>query len=74
MHPADIIIFVVFLAINLIVGALARRKKQTFREFVVGDKNFSTVTLVATMLATSASGSTFFTTPLLEERKLLVKP
>ncbi len=60
MHTADILIFIGFLAINLIVGALARGKKQTFLEFAVGNKNFSTVTLVATIVATSASGSTLF--------------
>ena len=61
MHTADIIIFVVFFAINLIVGALARGKKQSFRDFAVGDKDFSTATLVATIVATWASGSMFFT-------------
>jgi Na+/proline symporter len=60
MHTADIIIFVVFLIANLIVGALARGKKQTFREFAIGNKNFSTATLVATIVATWASGSKFF--------------
>ena len=60
MHTADIIIFVVFFAINLIVGALARGKKQSFRDFAVGNKDFSTATLVATIVATWISGSYFF--------------
>src|SRR5690606_33070973 len=34
--------------------------KQTFREYAIGDKNFTTATLVATIVATWASGSMFF--------------
>jgi len=60
MHTADIIIFVVFLLINLIVGLKYRGKKQTFKEYAIGNKNFSTATLVATIVATWASGSLFF--------------
>jgi Na+/proline symporter len=60
MHTADIIIFIVFFIINLIVGILSRGKKQTFKEYAIGNKNFSTATIVATLVATWASGSLFF--------------
>lgn len=60
MHTADIIIFVVFFLINLIVGILYRGKKQTFKEYAIGSKNFSTATITATIVATWASGSMFF--------------
>jgi Na+/proline symporter len=56
----DILIFVVFLAVNLIVGIKYRGKKQTFKEYAIGNKDFSTATLVATIVATWASGSFFF--------------
>lgn len=61
MHKVDIIIFVIFFTINLIIGIKARGKKQSFKDFAVGSKDFSTATLVATMVATWASGSMFFT-------------
>lgn len=60
MQTLDILIFVVFFAINLIVGALARGKQQSFRDFAVGSRNFSTATLIATLVATWAAGGTFF--------------
>ena len=60
MFNLDIFIFVVFLAINLLVGLRYRGKKQTFKEYAIGNKNFSTATLTATIVATWASGSMFF--------------
>ncbi len=60
MHTADIVIFVVFLLINFIVGLRYRGKKQSFKEYAIGNKDFSTATLVATIVATCASGSLFF--------------
>lgn len=60
MHTADIIIFVVFFTINFIAGLRYRGQKQTFKEFAIGNKDFSTATLVATIVATWASGSMFF--------------
>jgi len=56
----DIIIFIVFLFANLIIGILYRGKKQSFKEYAIGNKNFSTATLTATIVATWASGSMFF--------------
>ena len=56
----DIILFVVFLLLNLIIGIKYRGKKQSFKEYAIGNKNFSTATLTATIVATWASGSMFF--------------
>src|ERR1700733_13321809 len=58
----DIIIFVLFLVANLIIGILYRGKTQSFKEYSIGDKKFSTATLTATMVATWASGSYLFNT------------
>jgi Na+/proline symporter len=56
----DIIIFIVFLLFNLIIGIKHRGKKQSFKEYAIGNKNFSTATITATIVATWASGSMFF--------------
>ncbi|WP_342265202.1 sodium:solute symporter family transporter [Cardinium endosymbiont of Philonthus spinipes] len=45
-----------FLALTLMVGIYFSRKKTTFREYAVGSKQFSTATLVATVLATAFGG------------------
>ena len=42
------------------IGIKYRGKKQTFKEYAIGNKNFSTATLTATIVATWASGSMFF--------------
>jgi Na+/proline symporter len=60
MHTTDIIIFVIFFIINVVIGLIARGKKQTFKEYAIGNKDFSTATIVATIVATWASGSMFF--------------
>ncbi|OJW73667.1 MAG: hypothetical protein BGO68_05430 [Candidatus Amoebophilus sp. 36-38] len=60
MFNPDTLIFAVFLVINLLVGLRYRGKKQTFKEYAIGNKNFSTATLAATIVATWASGSMFF--------------
>lgn len=56
----DILIFVAFLVINLIIGLKYRGKSQTFKEYAIGDKKFSTATLTATFVATWMSGSGLF--------------
>ncbi|WP_342265041.1 sodium:solute symporter family transporter [Cardinium endosymbiont of Philonthus spinipes] len=45
-----------FLLLTLVVGIVFSRKQTTFREYAVGNKQFSTATLVATVLATAFSG------------------
>lgn len=56
----DILILVAFLVINLIVGLKYRGKNQTFKEYAIGDKKFSTATLTATIVATWTSGGALF--------------
>jgi Na+/proline symporter len=58
----DIIIFILFLVANLIIGIKYRGRSQSFKEYSIGDKQFSTATLTATMVATWASGSYLFNT------------
>lgn len=41
----DIALFGVFLAVNLITGLKYCGKRQTFKEYAIGDKQFSTATL-----------------------------
>ncbi|WP_148269031.1 hypothetical protein [Cardinium endosymbiont of Encarsia pergandiella] len=48
-----IVIVGAFLLLTLVVGICFSRKKTTFREYAVGNKKFSTATLIATVLATS---------------------
>ena len=55
------IIFIVFLAANFIFGRWTSRGVNTLRGYAIGDKNFSTATLVATIVATWVSGGFFFT-------------
>ncbi|WP_243018276.1 MULTISPECIES: sodium:solute symporter family protein [Candidatus Cardinium] len=49
-------IVVAFLVLTLVVGIYFSRKKTTFREYAVGNKQFATATLVATVLATTYGG------------------
>lgn len=56
----DILIFVAFLLLNIVVGFRYRGKSRSFEEFAIGDKNFSTATLTATLVATWMSGSLLF--------------
>lgn len=56
----DIIIFIGFLIANLIFGLLSSRGIRNIKEYAVGDRNFSTATIVATIVATWVSGESFF--------------
>lgn len=56
----DIAIFIVFLALNLIVGLSYGRQVKTIQDYALGGRNFSTAALVSTIVATMASGSGFF--------------
>ena len=58
-HPIDIGIFVVFLIINLVVGLRYSRGLKNMRDYAIGNKDFSTATLVATIVATWITGSFF---------------
>ena len=52
----DLIIFIFFLALNLIIGLRAGREVKTVRDFAIGKKNFVTGTIVSTILATNIGG------------------
>jgi len=54
----DIIIFIVFLFANLIIGLWVSRHVTTLRDYSVGNKDFSTGTLTATIVATWIGGGT----------------
>lgn len=61
MQRADLIIFITFFTLHLIIGIKAHGQRQSFPDFATGSEDFSTATLVATMVATWAAGSMFFT-------------
>jgi Na+/proline symporter len=60
LASVDIFIFAGFFLLNIIVGFRYRGKGQSFKEYAIGDKQFSTATLTATIVATWMSGSIFF--------------
>lgn len=55
----DIAIVIAFLIINLVFGIHVGRGIKTITEFAIGDRNFSTATIAATLIATWISGSYF---------------
>jgi len=64
----DTFIFISFLVINLTVGLFYSLRIETLREYAIGDRNFSTATIAATIVATWISGS-FFTVHISETYK-----
>ena len=58
----DIAIVVGFLVLTLFVGLGHGSKVKTIKDYALGGRNFSTGALVATIVATYASGSGFFIT------------
>ncbi|MDX1916870.1 MAG: ATP-binding protein [Rickettsiaceae bacterium] len=54
------LLFIGFLVANFIIGLWSARGIKSIREYAIGDRNFSTATLVATIVATWISGSAFF--------------
>jgi Na+/proline symporter/signal transduction histidine kinase len=60
VHNVDIIIILSFLAINLLAGLYSGKNVKTIKEYAIGNRNFSTATIAATIIATWISGS-FFT-------------
>jgi Na+/proline symporter/signal transduction histidine kinase len=57
----DASIFIGFLALNLILGLISSKGISTMRSYSIGDKDFSTSTIVFTIVATWVSGEFFFT-------------
>ncbi|XWN34862.1 MAG: HD domain-containing protein [Roseivirga sp.] len=60
LHAIDVGILVSFLTATLIVGIQAGRKMTSFSTYAVGDKNFSTAVITATIIATWISGERLF--------------
>ena len=56
----DTIIFSGFLVANIVLGLISSKGVKTIKEYAVGNGNFSTATIVATIVATWISGSYFF--------------
>lgn len=55
----DITIFTGFLLVNIILGLYSSRGIKNIREYAIGNRNFSTVTIAATLVATWIAGSSF---------------
>lgn len=56
----DAAIFIVFLAVTFLLGLYSSRGITTIKEYAIGDRNFSTPTIVATLIATWISGEFFY--------------
>ncbi|MEA0971034.1 Solute carrier and signal transduction histidine kinase domain protein [Candidatus Megaera venefica] len=57
----DALIFTVFLIVTLVIGIFSSRGVKTIKQYAIGDRNFSTLTISATLIATWISGSAFLT-------------
>ena len=55
----DAIIFSVYLIINLAIGIWYSRRVKTLHDYALGRRNFSSLSLTATIVATWGSGGTF---------------
>lgn len=58
----DVVIVVAFLIATIIVGMGHGKQIKTLEDYALGKRNFTTTALVATIVATYASGSGFMTT------------
>jgi Na+/proline symporter/signal transduction histidine kinase len=57
----DTIIFVGFLIVNIVLGLTSSRGIKTIKEYAIGNRNFSTATIAATIVATWIGGGFFCT-------------
>lgn len=57
----DIAIVIGFLVVTLIIGLGHGNKVRTIEQYALGDRNFSTGALIATIVASWIGGGTFFT-------------
>ena len=57
----DIAIVIGFLVVTLIIGLGHGNKVKTIEQYALGDRNFSTGALIATIVASWIGGGTFFT-------------
>lgn len=61
-HTVDILIIITFLIATLVIGIVQGKKVHNISDYALGGRNFSTGALVATIVATWVSGSSFFIT------------
>ena len=59
-YNIDNIIFILFLVANIALGLFSSRGVKTIKEYAIGNRNFSTATIAATIVATWISGEFFF--------------
>ena len=45
----DALIFTVFLIVTLVIGIFSSRGVKTIKQYAIGDRNFSTLTISATL-------------------------
>ena len=57
----DSAIFIGFLVATIFLGLFSSYGVKNIKEYAIGNRNFSTATIVATIVATWASGQAFFT-------------
>lgn len=57
----DVGIVVISLLVNIVTGILKGTNVRSIKDFALGNRDFSTVTLVCTIIATWISGEAFFT-------------
>ena len=60
IFSVDSFIFIGFLIANVVFGLTSSHGVKNIREYAVGNRNFSTATLVATIVATWVSGEFFY--------------
>ena len=58
----DVAIFIGFLIANFILGLTSSRGIKNIKEYAIGNRNFSTATIAATIVATWLSGASFTVT------------
>jgi Na+/proline symporter len=56
----DIVIFIGFLVVNLIVGLSYSKQIKTIKDYSLGNRDFSTAALISTIVATCVTGRGFF--------------
>ncbi len=56
----DIIIFISFLSVIMFLGIISGRNVRSIQEYALGHRNFTTITLISTIVATWAAGDDFF--------------
>ena len=55
----DMLLFLSFIIINIIIFKYKAKKIKNLKDFAVGNKNLSTAAIIASIIATYASGNYF---------------